>query len=393
MEKMKPSFEKTFIFLIYGSLIVLVLGLLTSMTLLAFSHILLIIPVLYFLPKANYKAFPKSAWSLLALTIGIILSVIVNQDIALEGLKPIFKAKYFLFGFLSISPLAWFFMGRNNDKRISVLLYSFCIATTVATSAGLIGMKTGYLPLLMTPADQVRNGGVFGMMMNYAHNLSYFLIIVVGLLINRNRISKYINIKFLSAVLVINLVGFYMTFSRGAWLGFLAGIPFYFFKKNKRLFFYSLFGIFIAGAITYFVAGRAMYRPDYDATRVGQWQASIAAFKERPVLGYGYLNFEKHSVELKKRYNLLMPDFRGHAHSNFLEILSTTGAIGFIAFISWLFFWSLEMFKRDDFISGIGLAFIVTFIIGGATQSTISLGINLFFIMWAYVLSQLYNYE
>jgi O-antigen ligase len=386
---MNVRLEKTLSPMIYASLMVLALGLVTSTTLLSLTHILMIIPALYFITKADYKTFSKSAWLLLALAVVIILSVVVNQDIAVKGYKPMFKSKYFLFGFISIAPLTWYFKNYFNEKKISYLLYALCIATTVATISGLIGMQTGYNPLLGKLVEQTRNSGLFGMLMNYAHNLSYFQIIIFGLLLYRDQIKKYININFLFIVFLINLFGLYMTFTRGAWLGFLAGIPFYFFKKNKKWFLGAVVLIVLTGFIAYFAAGKSMYRKDYDASRIGQWQASVAAFKERPVFGYGYLNFEEHAVEIKHRYDLLVPDFRGHAHNNFFEILASTGLLGLICFVGWLWFWFKEMLDRNDVISNMGLPFIIVFVVGGLTQSTISLGINLFFIMSAYSLTQI----
>lgn len=375
--------------LIFGSIMILALGVLTSTTLLALYHILMIIPALYFLPKASYKKFPNSAWTLLAMAVIIILSVLFNQDIAVKGYAPITKSKYFIFGFISLAPLSWYFQNRATEKKISILLYGFCIATTVATFGGLCGLLAGYNPILMKAMADNRNGGVFGMIMNYAHNICYFQIIITGLVIYREEAKKYINKNFLYLVFLINLIGLYTTYTRGAWLGFLVAVPFYFFRQNKKIFVGAIAGILIVGTIMYFLAGSSMYRKDNDASRLGQWQAAIAAFKERPILGYGYLNFEEHSSIIKHRYNLLAPDFKGHAHNNFFEMLGSTGALGFISFVLWLGFWFKEMYLRTDLLSRIGLPFIVTFIVSGLTQSTISLGINLFFIFGAYALTSI----
>lgn len=382
MEKINSTLEKTLYYMIYGSLMVLALGLLTSMTLLSLSHILMLVPALYFLPKADYRSFPKSAWALLAMAIVIILSVLGNQDIAGNGYKPILKAKYFLFGFLSIAPLSWYFKNHYDEKKVSWLLYAFCVATTLATLSGLCGTFFGYNPILMkTAVVGGRYGGLFGMVLNYAHNMSYFLIIIAGLLLYRGEIKNLINKKFLVAVFIINLVGLYFSYTRGAWIAFLLGVPFFFFKNNKKLFISVILGAALLGGIAYFASGGAMYRKDNDQTRVIQWKAATYAFLERPVLGYGYLNFENKVIDIKKRYNLGNLDFASHAHNNFFEMLGTTGALGFVTFVLWLGVWFKEMLSRNDLVSRIGVPFIIAFIISGLTQSTISLGINLFFVM------------
>ncbi|MEA9356611.1 O-antigen ligase family protein [Bacteriovorax sp. PP10] len=389
MEKINPTLEKTLSYMTYGSLMILALGLVTSTTLLALSHILIIVPAIYFLTRADYKNYSKSAWALLAMTFIIIISVLVNQDIAINGYKPIFKAKYFLFGFLAIAPFSWYFKNNLNKRKISWLLYAFFIATTFATIVGIYSKYSLFNPVTLRNVSKDRNAGLFGMVMNYAHNMAYFQIIITSLVFYRKEIQKYINSYFLYIIFAINSMGLYLTYTRGAWLGFLVGIPFLFFKNNKKWFATIIVALAILGIVVYSVAGKNVIRPQSDQERLSQWQAAIMAFKERPVFGYGYLNFEQHSVEIKKRYNIGQIQFGGHAHSNVFEMLGSTGALGLIAFFFWITLWFLEMYKRTDVIAKTALPFIVVFFVSGLTQSTISLGINLFFIMAAYSITQI----
>jgi O-antigen ligase len=393
MDKINPSFEKPLAFLVYSSLMVLALGVLTSTTLLAVSHIFMAIPALYFINKAQYKKFPKSAWALLALSIVIILSVVFNQDIAIKGYKPAFKVKYFLFGFLSIAPLSWYFQSKfHNDKKVTYLIYTFCIASSIATFSGLWGTFFGYNLLLMKEvAIGGRYGGIFGMVMNYAHNMSYFLIILLGLIAYKEKVKKYISLKWLIFFFVLNLIGFYFSYTRGAWLGFLVACPIYFFGSNRKRLLQVGLVVILAGVIAYFTAGNAMKRQDNDTTRVHQWKAALYAFKERSVLGYGYLNFEEHSQDIKRRYGLESLKFSGHAHNNFLEILASTGILGFVCYMLWLFFWVKESLRDKLSFTNIKIAFVTTFIVSGLTQSTISLGINLFFILGVFSLISIMN--
>jgi hypothetical protein len=69
MTTINPKLEKPLSYMIYGSLVVLAASLVTSTTILALSHILMIVPIIYFLPKANYINFPKSSWALLIMTL------------------------------------------------------------------------------------------------------------------------------------------------------------------------------------------------------------------------------------------------------------------------------------------------------------------------------------
>ena len=191
-----------------------------------------------------------------------------------------------------------------------------------------------------------------------------------------------------------NLLYFYLTYTRGAWLALVIALPFYFFEKKNKLFIISLISLIIVGigVGAYKLAGDSVVRPRSDIERVSQWKAAIVGFKERPVFGLGYLNFEKMSHDLKVKYNIEAQDFGGHAHSNYLEMLASTGVVGFFFFMLWLVSWFVEMYKRDDLVAKIALPFIIAFVVGGLTQATFTLGANLFFIMPAYALTQI-NYK
>lgn len=381
-------------FAIYASLMCLALGLFTSMTFLALTHIFILVPCLYFIPRTNFKAWNKSAWFLLGLIVAIVISIVVNQDIMVLGYKSLTKSKYYIIGLLSIVPYTYWFVKTSESeeakiKKIQYLLWAFFFATTIASISGMMGVFVGLNPLKMKVGFVDRNGGLAGMLMNYAHNLSYFQIIITGMIVCREEIKKYINLNLLYAIFAINLIGLYTTYTRGAWLAFLIGIPFFFFKNHKKSFLLTFFLLLVLGVGAYKIAGKAVIRPASDIERTSMWKTAIVGFKERPVFGLGYLNFEQLSTSLKRKYDIEVPKFGGHAHNNFLEMLASTGLVGFLCFSGWLLFWFLEVLKRDDVIAKIAVPYIVVFIVSGLTQATFVLGANLFFIMTIYALTQI----
>lgn len=375
-------------FMIYASLMSLALGLFTSMTFLALTHIFIAIPCFYFLPKTNFKAWNKSSWFLLGLIVAIVLSVLVNQDIAVEGYKPLTKVKYYFLALLSIAPYSFYFKHESNQKKITWLIWALLGTTTIASIAGMCGLFFEYNFLKHEAGGHARNYGLAGMPMNYAHNLAFFQIVLLGMIIYRDEVKKFINLNFLYIVFALNLLGLYTTYTRGAALAFLAAAPFFFFKKNKKLFVIVLLSLTILGLGAYKLAGKAVIRPLSEIERTSQWKAAIAGFSERPIFGLGYLNFEKMSTGLKTKYNIEAVYFGGHAHSNYFEALASTGIVGFIFFMGWQILWFFEMLKRDDLVAKIGLPFIVAFVVSGLTQATFTLGANLFFIMPFYALTQ-----
>ncbi len=375
--------------LTYASLMSLALGLFTSITFSALHHIFLVIPCLYFLNKTDFKKWPKSAWALLGLVVVIFLSVIVNHDIMKEGYAPLTRTKYYILAVLGIAPVSAYFQSLTEEertKRISWLLYALLITTTLASLSGMGALFFGYNVLKFKAGFVARNGGLFGMLMNYAQNMAFFMTFVTGLIIYRSEFKKYINLNFLYVAWFVNLLGLYTSYTRGAWLAFAVSIPFFFIRKHLKGFLVSFAVLAVLGTGAYFVAGKSVIRPDSDMERLSQWKTAIYAFKERPGLGFGYMNFEPHCSELKGKYNIERQNFCGHAHNNFLEILSSLGFVGIIFFTFWIFLWGKELFILKNLKSRIGLPLFVVFLIAGITQSTFTIGASLILIMPMYLL-------
>ncbi len=378
--------------MIYGALMSLALGLFTSMTFLALTHIFIIIPCLYFLPRTDFKEWSKSQWFLLLMIVGIILSVLFNQDIAVAGYAPLTKVKYYVIALLSVVPFSFYFKDltgkADQDKKIKWLLWAAIGMATAASLSGMGGVLFGYNLLKMKAGFVGRNGGLAGMLMNYAHNLALFQILLTGLLLYRKEVSKYLDQKLILITWVINFFGLYLTYTRGTMLAFLVAIPFFFIRKNLKIFILSCLVLTMAGIGIYKYAGQALVRPLSDTERMSQWKAAYAGFKERPILGLGYLNFERMAISLKKKYHIEADYTGGHAHNNYLEMLASTGLVGFLLFMLWQISWFVEMYRRNDLIGKLGLPFIVAFVVGGLTQATFTLGANLFLIMSVYALTQ-----
>jgi O-antigen ligase len=380
--------------LVYTALWIWVMAQFMSTSLLAGFHIFIIIPILFSLKEFSFKKMSRSQLVFFFFSIACLISVAVNQDIESRGFSPMTKVKYYLIAVLAVIPTQVAFDKFIDVEKRKKLFKAFLFFATLAGIAGLIALWSGVNPLTFKKACHLeRNCGMAGMYMNYAHSLGYFMSAMLALLVFREEVKKYIDLKWIYLVFAFNLFAFYMTFTRGAWLGFLAAIPFAFIKKNKKLVLGGLLGMIIVGAMSFFFIPKVhdtfMNRQTSNDERVGSWRAAIKAFEERPVFGFGLLNFEPHSSELKVKYNLNNAYFKGHAHNIFLEFLATTGAVGFLLFISWLIFWFYEMYKRSDLVGAVMLPVIISFAVSGLTQSTFVLADNTFFITVFYLLSQI----
>jgi len=78
--------------------------------------------------------------------------------------------------------------------------------------------------------------------------------------------------------------------------------------------------------------------------RLHLWKAQFHILMENRWIGVGYNNNERKSKEyIDRLYPEVEEKFYGHAHSTPLQILSTTGVLGFLVFL-WLW---IAIFKRN----------------------------------------------
>ncbi|GAB4408133.1 MAG: hypothetical protein OHK0056_08970 [Bacteriovoracaceae bacterium] len=377
-----------------ASLYVIATSLFTSNSVSALHHILVFIPSIYFLIEAIKKdewSLPWSWWALGALFDVCFFSVLVNTDIIENPVNSIFRAKYFLITLMMIYPLRALFKEYIQPKHIKHLLWLILISTSIASISGLIALYTGFNPLKMKPScHPERACGLYGMYMTYGYGIALFMVVNVGLWLKRKMFSQYIPTWLITASLAINGMGMILSYARGAWIAFFIAVPFYFFKKHKKAFLLTTLGGIVIStlAISFIPSINRMFldRSGSNDQRMAFWKASIKAFEERPILGYGYKNFEPHTKEIKSKFGLSYPEVAGHAHNNFLEHLASTGAIGFVVLLLFHWFWLKESYQRDDLVAFVSFPFVIAFFTSGMVQYTFGDGENLFLIMGLFAL-------
>ena len=220
----------------------------TSTAMSSLIHIFVFLPGLYFF----YKAWKEGRLELSASRIALLLlvlfgaiSVFAAPDIA-HKLKGVGKLKYFLIGVLGIYAYRNCLETTVKKDKIRLILNIFMIAISIATISGAIGLFTGWNPLRFRAAtDEFRSTGLYGMAITYGYGMQFACILLCGLLIYRKKIEGFINTKMLMIVTVISLAGLYLSYTRGAVVGFLAALPFLLYGKSKKLFFTA----FIAGVL------------------------------------------------------------------------------------------------------------------------------------------------
>lgn len=373
------------------ALFLLAVGALTSISLLsAFQAVIAVAAGLSFFQIRRVR-IPTSAWVLVALAFVMGLSVFFNFSLYERPWKAFFKIRYYLVGALSIVPLSFYFNEYlSREKREVVLRRLFqllVLAANLGAVSGMIGYWTGFNPLRLAQVDTHRNAGTFGLSITYGHSIAWFSVFLISFWFHRKQWSKWFPDWYLAVSIVVSAISLFTSHTRGAILAWLAGCL----AIHRKI---ALVGLvlFALGSV-----GAALINKDFvpnqvirdgsNAERLGCWMGAWQAFKNKPVLGYGFLNYDPYSTEIKKEHQFPRPDFQGNAHSDLLELLASTGVFGFFFFILWIVTWSRDLALRGKLTRALVMPFVVAFLISGLTQVTFTTSENLIFLMAVYALS------
>jgi len=192
------------------------------------------------------------------------------------------------------------------------------------------------------PASVGGKAGAYGMYENH-NDYSFIIIMVFPFIYAYFRESQRPKSKFLLLFFLLAcLVGILLSLSRGGMIAFVlegAMLVWFTVKKTKRL--PLLFVIAVVGAvgIGYQFSKRAEVQGDnYTAedsksSRMELWKAGINMVLSHPVLGVGSRRFGEYSRE----YGEISHDNLGkNAHNTYIQILATSGLLGFALFAGYV---------------------------------------------------------
>lgn len=372
-----------------AALFFLAAGIFTSVSILSAYQILFTLSLIYF----SFIAFkektihlPKSAYWLLAFTIVALLSLVINFDLIPKPSKNFGRLKYFIFGVGGIFVLrAWLKEATERTKKI--LINTFFVSIVVA------GIFAIYHFIFLS---QGRAKGLTDTM-RYGYGSAMMLLTLLSAILHKEKLGSWFNWKLAIPVFIIGFTGMYLTYTRGALLGFLCGLPFVLYFFNKKLG-YVLGGLAVLGVlglvgVYLFGSGQSNSRflvnknNSSDVIRRSQWKAAIIATKEKPILGWGLSNFHSQLKRIKEEYDLDRKDYNdAHSHNLFLEIASGTGLLGIFLFLGWVLSWAWEAFRAQGLTRVLVIPFGVAFVVSSQFEVTFDAN-NASMIFFLYALS------
>jgi O-antigen ligase len=355
------------------SLFFLAAGTLTSVSILSGYQVLFTLPVAYFLYKAIKEKdlpLPLSAHFLILFTLVALLSTSINYDLLPNPSKNFGRIKYFVYGFAGIWVYrAWF--KEVSDKTIRHILNLFFVSviTVGVISFWQVFVKGGLRAEGLTHT------------LRYGYGSGMFLLVLLSGLLHRKKTSGWLDYKWGLVAFIIGFAAFFLTYTRGALLGFLCGLPFvlYFYRAKLGL---TLGGVAVLAVLTlggFYLFGKGDYgsrflvnKDNYaDVIRRSQWKAAIIATQEKPIIGWGLSNFHSQLNRIKQDYDLDAKEYNdAHSHNLFLEVASGTGLIGLFFFLGWVISWAFECFRAGGLVRALAVPFGVAFVISSQFEVT-----------------------
>lgn len=286
----------------------------------------------------------------------------------------------------------WVFLLKRHLPRPSQLGWILGPPLVVALY-GLASYILGYSPIHGADIPVTRAEGLFQSSMPFAHTFGPLTALVFGWTLNawRDRAPSKKLLTIAAGLLGLTIV---LSLTRGVWMGLgLAAIlmPPWLEKRRGVL----LSAVILAlglGAVTGVpsLRARALQSFDparsYDTERVEIWKANLAMFRDSPVIGIGWNENGRRLREYFDRAGLPAQQFQGHAHSQYFQALSGTGALGLLCYL--LFTGGMlvvttialrRSLREDWWVRGALLGAWgaqIVFIVGGLTEANFSIAKN-----------------
>ncbi|MFA5008027.1 MAG: O-antigen ligase family protein [Candidatus Omnitrophota bacterium] len=275
--------------------------------------------------------FLRSSISLLfwLLFIVVFISAIRSQypDESWRGFSRVPK---YIFLFFSLQSLF-----ESDKKRMSRFFWVIIAASTITFLNGVFQSIFGFDIFKHNTINKLES--LRRVMVTFAdpNDFGAYIISVLPLtflFLNRG-LSKSKRI----ALLIVCLLGVYCLFrtsSRGAWIGFLAGIIIYFFIYNRKIAIVIPVAVVLLLMITPkgFERVTGLFKQEKNTVweRKVLWKSALGMIKERPVFGKGVNTFSRYFPKYKPAD---YPDLR-YAHNSYLQTASEIGIAGLLVFLS-----------------------------------------------------------
>lgn len=230
----------------------------------------------------------------------------------------------------------------NSRRRSQVLINALILSALVISFDAFWQYKTGFDIFRHRPV--LENGRIEAIFVTANDLGAYFINILplagAFLVFSLTKIKlKFISIVkniLLSTLFISMITAFYLTNSKGAFLGFaIAVLLMVLLSRRRKLIIFTIGAIAIMSVILIGKISSNTIQSSQVYDRAKIWQGTILMIKDKPVLGHGvgsFMGTYGHKYYAGRRTEQKFT----YAHNCILQITAETGLLGFFTFL-WLF--------------------------------------------------------
>lgn len=299
---------------------------------------------------------------------------------------------------------------RELRRLIPVFAFVLIFETVVGT---LSWVAPGALPSYWLNHQGSRTTGSLSEVNLYgATVLISGLFLLYGAIASRRQGKMYLGM----GLFALSLFMAFFTFSRASWLAAVVVVLGLLIFRPKQIGVFLLFGASIlfllvsSGALDeqLELADRRFLSEQSTNSALSRLPvvvASVRMFNERPIIGWGYENFDRFDYQFHGSFgNLIFPE-RDHAsHNLWLTLLAEQGLVGFVLFTGPVFYWLVRtrrhfgrlpdagyMSKTLVVVSWLGIVALV--VVNNFTRMQLPFGFGLFWISLGLIASTVHRFR
>ncbi|MBR6904841.1 MAG: O-antigen ligase family protein [Bacteroidales bacterium] len=323
------------------------------------SEALMILVTMIFLARILYDLSIDRKFLRHPISIAILVYLGWMLLTSLTSVRPVVSIKFFASKVWFITSCYWFFMQMANDGLRNAVRYFNCYAIGLSIIVlittyqhALSGFDEHYAHFVMSPFYNDHTA--------YGAALAFMLPVSVGFLFLPG--NRWPQRTFYIVVSLILLMGFYLSFSRAAWLSLVVAVGVLVILKLRIKLSWIIGGGLVVGLLLFFYADDILYkmsRNNQDSSgnfvehiqsmsnistdasnmeRINRWTAAFGMIRERPVFGWGPGTYQFEYAPFQQGYyrTIISTDFGdgGNAHSEYIGPCAETGFPGALTVVA-----------------------------------------------------------
>ncbi len=334
----------------------------------AFAWLTVAVAILYFLRISDFEKFRKIAgiypWKILSILLAIVIAGLVFNSASDTNFgPPLFAQRYMILLFAWAMILSTDRFNESHFKYFLIVIGLISLYAIFQSITGLDLLRPGSnraVHQLSLPNSKVqlwRSAGLYDSPTHYAYaaGMQASLALAYAIVSRKKKIA--FNLFGLSLlVYTLAMTSVITTYTRGAWAGLaVSGVAMATLVQPKIGLKLAAVGAIIVTLITSFSPSLrerlfSVFDLEFSSNsdRLFLWKINWEMFKDYPILGIGYGQNQFRAQEYATKFG--QPDaFLSHAHNNYLEMLTGTGATGLAAYLALIIFMlslTIKLFRK-----------------------------------------------